>query len=125
MYDPSLGRWISEDPTGFDAGDVNLYRSVGNNPVNDLDPAGLEDKKPKVEHKHRTFGEYLLWLGEQPADVINDNREKLRNAFGIDILKDVENLPQRDLDGKTLWSYIVSTIDNTHTKYSMYLTHST
>ena len=24
-YDPALGRFISEDPLGFDAGDINLY----------------------------------------------------------------------------------------------------
>ena len=26
MYDPSIGKWISADPMGFDAGDANLYR---------------------------------------------------------------------------------------------------
>lgn len=30
MYDPSTARFISEDPLGFDAGDDNLYRYVGN-----------------------------------------------------------------------------------------------
>ena len=29
-YDPGAGRWISEDPIGFAAGDANLYRYVGN-----------------------------------------------------------------------------------------------
>jgi len=28
-YDPSVGRFISEDPLGFDGGDVNLYAYVG------------------------------------------------------------------------------------------------
>src|SRR5262249_54514505 len=32
-YDPKTGRWISEDPIGFVAGDTNLSRYVGNNPV--------------------------------------------------------------------------------------------
>jgi RHS repeat-associated protein len=27
-YSPTLGRWISLDPLGYDAGDVNLYRFV-------------------------------------------------------------------------------------------------
>jgi RHS repeat-associated protein len=39
-YSPSLGRWMSEDPIGFDAGDANLYRYVGNSPVNYTDPMG-------------------------------------------------------------------------------------
>jgi RHS repeat-associated protein len=40
-YDPSQGRWLSRDPLGFDAGDVNLYRYVGNSPTNSKDPLGL------------------------------------------------------------------------------------
>jgi RHS repeat-associated protein len=40
-YDPEVGRFISEDPTGFDGGDVNLYAYVGNNPVMLVDPMGL------------------------------------------------------------------------------------
>ncbi|NJR32299.1 MAG: RHS repeat-associated core domain-containing protein [Chamaesiphon sp. CSU_1_12] len=39
-YDPSLGRFISEDPIGFSAGDTNLYRYVGNSPTNFTDPSG-------------------------------------------------------------------------------------
>ena len=42
-YDPSAGRWISEDPIGFEAGDANLYRYVGNGPTNAVDPSGLEE----------------------------------------------------------------------------------
>jgi RHS repeat-associated protein len=40
-YDPSSGRWASLDPLGFDAGDANLYRYVGNSPTNATDPSGL------------------------------------------------------------------------------------
>jgi RHS repeat-associated protein len=41
-YDPRLGRFLSEDPTGFAAG-PNLYRYVHNNPVSRIDPRGTED----------------------------------------------------------------------------------
>ena len=40
-YDASFGRWISLDPSGFAAGDTNLYRYVGNSPANATDPSGL------------------------------------------------------------------------------------
>jgi RHS repeat-associated protein len=40
-YDASVGRFASEDPSGFKAGDMNLYRYVGNNPWNATDPTGL------------------------------------------------------------------------------------
>jgi len=42
VYSPSLGRWLSNDPLGFNAGDQNWYRAVGNNPGNGLDPSGLD-----------------------------------------------------------------------------------
>src|SRR5258708_1140667 len=32
--DPAVGRWISEDPIGFAAGDSNISRFVGNGPTN-------------------------------------------------------------------------------------------
>jgi RHS repeat-associated protein len=40
-YDPESGRFISEDPIGFEGGDVNLYVYSGNNPVMMVDPWGL------------------------------------------------------------------------------------
>ena len=42
-YDAAAGRFISEDPSGFAAGDVNLNRYVGNNPANGRDPSGLRE----------------------------------------------------------------------------------
>ena len=40
-YDPATGRFLSEDPLNFAAGDSNLYRYVFSNPVNLTDPSGL------------------------------------------------------------------------------------
>jgi RHS repeat-associated protein len=44
MYSPALGRFLQTDPVGFDAG-FNLYRYVGNDPVNLTDPSGLKPTK--------------------------------------------------------------------------------
>ena len=35
------GIWLRRDPKGFEAGDTNLYRYVGNSPTNATDPSGL------------------------------------------------------------------------------------
>src|SRR5205807_8066038 len=40
-YDPATGRWTSQDPLGFNAGDSNLYRYVKNSTPNHVDPSGL------------------------------------------------------------------------------------
>lgn len=42
MYDPILGRWLEQDPIGFNAGDMDLYRIEGNSPTDRLDPNGLQ-----------------------------------------------------------------------------------
>lgn len=39
-YDPVLGRFLSRDPMGLNAG-INVYAYVDNNPVNNTDPSGL------------------------------------------------------------------------------------
>ena len=39
-FDPNIGRFISEDPIGFDGGDSNLFRYVGNSSINYIDPTG-------------------------------------------------------------------------------------
>lgn len=41
-YSPEVGRWISKDPIGFAGGDANLYAYVGGNPLNYVDPTGLD-----------------------------------------------------------------------------------
>jgi RHS repeat-associated protein len=41
-YAPYLMRFISPDPLGFGGGDTNLYRYVGNDPVDFTDPSGLK-----------------------------------------------------------------------------------
>ncbi|WP_153559314.1 RHS repeat-associated core domain-containing protein [Roseimaritima sediminicola] len=44
-YDPITGRWLSQDPIGFNAGDANLYRYVGNGPTEATDPSGLDERE--------------------------------------------------------------------------------
>jgi RHS repeat-associated protein len=46
VENPGTGRWGSEDPVGFRAGDADLYRIVRNDPANLIDPAGLSDDGP-------------------------------------------------------------------------------
>ena len=41
VQDPGTGRWTSQDPLGLGAGDADLYRYVGNGPINAADPLGL------------------------------------------------------------------------------------
>jgi len=56
-YDPTIQRFLGEDPIGFGSGDFNFYRYVANDPVNFIDPWGLEEehtkgKRPSAKGKH-------------------------------------------------------------------------
>jgi len=42
-YEPETGRWTAKDPIRFAARDSNLYRYVAGNPVNSVDPTGLDE----------------------------------------------------------------------------------
>ena len=45
FYSPAIERWMNRDPLGEDGG-INLYGFVENNPVNWVDPWGLEKLPP-------------------------------------------------------------------------------
>jgi RHS repeat-associated protein len=42
-YDPRLGRYVESDPTGLEGG-INTYVYAGNDPVNAIDPLGLDPR---------------------------------------------------------------------------------
>jgi RHS repeat-associated protein len=53
-YDNSVGRWLSEDPIGFSAGDHNLYRYVSNFATGATDPSGwYEERKLRADPRFR------------------------------------------------------------------------
>jgi len=47
-YDPRTARFLSADPSGFRGGDANLYRYVGNSPLDATDPMGLEARGQRL-----------------------------------------------------------------------------
>ena len=74
-YDPSVGRFISEDPLGFGGGDVNLFAYVHSNPINGNDPSGLRPLTPgelamlqTVYNNQIDYGKIDLRSGANPLD---------------------------------------------------------
>jgi RHS repeat-associated protein len=62
FYDPTLGRFIGEDPIGFQGG-INFYAYVKNAPLKFRDPSGLNPWNTWDFLKHYYFG------GGQPIDL--------------------------------------------------------
>jgi len=60
-YSPELGRFLQQDPLGYVDG-MNLYEYVQSNPVNNVDPLGLEGEKWDIIYSH---DEELLLNGEE------------------------------------------------------------
>jgi len=48
-YDPETGRWTDRDPMLFAGRQANLYAYVGNDPINRVDPSGLD---PLIEQSY-------------------------------------------------------------------------
>jgi len=57
-YNPELGRFMSEDPLGFAAGDSNLFRYCGGDPVNRSDPSGMVDPEAIYQNEARDSNDY-------------------------------------------------------------------
>ena len=75
-YDPTVGRWISEDPIGFNAGDANLSRYVGNSAADTTDPSGLS---------WRMFGQRFYWPWEEGAGGFGPTLGTWGDAAGVAI----------------------------------------
>ena len=59
-YDPGTGSFIRQDPMGFAAGDGNLFRYVGNSPVTNVDPTGLNGAASQTTELAKTGPQLLV-----------------------------------------------------------------
>lgn len=85
MYDPGIGRWLTEDPIGLDV-DSNLYRYVHNQTTVKKDPSGMleADDRENAPGNGRLVNVDRI-LEEYVNEVINQARRdaRRRNAGGL------------------------------------------
>jgi RHS repeat-associated protein len=87
-YDPTTGRWTSQDPLGFEAGDSNLYRYVMNEQRSLTDPSGLQRWNTQISTgltKEPSFWALLDNLNDKEWDRVTEAlqiaRVAVRQAF--------------------------------------------
>lgn len=66
-YDPQVGRFISEDPIGFEGGS-NWYGYVADNPTNFTDPHGLSKGDRWYGYNNRDFHKWFHRCWKRPGD---------------------------------------------------------
>jgi RHS repeat-associated protein len=81
FYDPGLGRFMGEDLVGFNAGRMNLFAYVGNNPANSVDPTGLWERGVHMEIIRKAF-ECLNAAERENLENANDEVDGLLNGGG-------------------------------------------
>jgi RHS repeat-associated protein len=86
-YDPDTGRWAAKDPILFEGGQVNLYVYVGNDPVNWIDPFGLDAADWMYENARWLVDVDVRWAGDFStgfADTITfGGTEWLQDQMGV------------------------------------------
>src|SRR5581483_6624831 len=91
VYHAALGRFMSEDPKGFDAGDYNLFRYVHNDPLDLTDPMGLAGEATGLltSGTHDRVWEMTKWFDR--SNLIQGNFP----GFGLTL-----GLTERDAKGQ-------------------------
>lgn len=79
-YDPSLGRFISEDPIGLRGG-INPYVYASNDPVNNLDPSGLWSLKGLWKSVTNAVKDVIRWAPVAAFVVITGGTGSVLAAF--------------------------------------------
>lgn len=91
-YDAETGRWTAKDPIRFAGGDTNLYGYVMNDPVNFVDPWGLDGSDPDSEDLSYDYWNQFL-TDEEVIDFIANN-SRMQDSFDI-INQDFDRLSER------------------------------
>src|SRR6266508_2080212 len=81
-YNPTIGRFMSEDPKLFDAGDYNLFRYCHNDPIDFTDPMGLADEKREPWYNHQEHAKALDRDNSHRYIAGADGKWRLRDDSG-------------------------------------------
>lgn len=120
-YDPTTGRWISQDPLGFAAGDSNLYRYAHNSPTNATQrSSNLEDLFQALTARSNIFA---VWISVGYFEVIEDRSSSLllsqpcQGQKGEKVIIDSPKGHKDDLEPYLRWKLEDALISGCSTSY--------
>ncbi|TWU05346.1 RHS repeat-associated core domain-containing protein [Allorhodopirellula heiligendammensis] len=98
-YDPATGRWLSNDPIGFAAGDANLYRYVTNMAIQAIDPSGRQPPADQLEQGsmddlEQQINEGLPPVNCDPYEIFGDIAEQIFDDYKDEIVPTSEEIRQ-------------------------------
>jgi RHS repeat-associated protein len=85
-FDPTTGRFLSEDPIGFDGDGTDFYAYVENDPTTSIDPFGLQHQPGGPYHPPP--GKQIRCLNTDPCPVLLDKLEEWAHTLASHYLWD-------------------------------------
>ncbi len=89
FYDAGVGRFLSEDPLGFEGGDWNLYAYVGGNPVTGIDPEGLQVEQVTAYDIVKNVLKWPVSSFNKSLKNIKTEKEKVSKGYA-DLFKNIK-----------------------------------
>ena len=115
VHSPTLGRWLSNDPLGFEAGDQNWYRAIGNNPGNGMDPSGLVEIEIRYTSVYSSgyYHAFIIIKDDNGVEYIYRGGPKNQNPFdwgNIDV--HFKPFDKNSPDWRDTYPYVVPIVKN-------------
>jgi RHS repeat-associated protein len=113
-YDPTTGRWLSQDPIGFAGGDANLYRYVKSRSTSLTDPSGLSPTQDAARFPSVVI-KYVQGLEARipkmsPAEILDLFQNMMVSEFAQQAVPFAVELGFADATkkGQCAWVYVYS-----------------
>ncbi|MGE0529181.1 MAG: RHS repeat-associated core domain-containing protein, partial [Bdellovibrionales bacterium] len=121
-YSTDTGRWVTQDPLGFDAGDSNLYRYVMNKPTMARDPSGMIPIEIRGTNNNLLPQLPLFPINKDQSNNILEDIKQIEktNFMPFFLSNSIDDYIETQFPNGTLPQYVTNAIDNIPGYYGKY-----